>query len=638
MAVASNTAIVALSGCVQAPNTYCPATIYTLTSGLWVESAYLSPAAGEVSLNSGSFGASVVISPDGNTVFVSDPDAACSANTSDRCGVVDVYVKPAGGWQSTTPTAQLTVSTAANTELGSRMLASGTTLFAIGTVACAAPINNCGAVYVFTQPAGGWAATAATATLTTPGGFSFEGGEALAYDAGASTLAVSFGGDVVYLFQGTSGSFTSGGQTAQLSSSSFGIIQEETAGNAIAISGGVVAEGIPGQNGDSAGLALVWVEPAGGWQDMSSETAQLGPDLSSSFKLTLQLGAGVAIDGSTIYVSSAAGNIFVYPEPVGGWASETESSIIGSSTDLLAGGPMTLSGSSVVQERSSCDGQDFDACAVAQIYPAAAGATPGSAPVFWGPSIQVGNAQHSSSSIPVVLAGKPVQLDFTIYNLGLSDADSLTLSFTQPAGTSSFATDSGTCSTSGSSLTCPAGSLTGSTSGGPELTFTAPTTRGTFTLAATVATTSPNWDPLDNQASIQVISDNPPVLQQPTLNIPVVEGTTVNSQISVTDADGDPLTFTQDFGTSHGTLNLQTDGQFTYAPSSATFVGSDEFEYTVSDGLLNVGGTVTIILNAPTPPPPPPVLSKSGGGGLGLLPLGALLLLWRRRATKHAAA
>jgi VCBS repeat-containing protein len=625
--VATNTAIVTLSGCVEAPNDYCPATVYTLTGGLWVESAYLSPAPG-----SGDFGSSVAISPDGNTVFVGDRDAACSANASDRCGAVDIYVKPAGGWQSTTPTAQLTVSTAANTELGSRMLASGTTLFAIGTVTCAAPVNTCGAVYVFTQPAGGWAATTATATLTTPGGFSFEGGQALAYDAGASTLAASFGGDVVYLFQGTAGNFTSGGQTAELSSSALGIIQEETAGNALAISGGVVAEGIPGQNGDSAGLALVWVEPAGGWQDISAETAQLGPDLSSSFKLTLQLGTGVVIDGSTIYVSGAAGNIFVYPEPAGGWASETESSTLGSSTDLLAGGPMVFSGSSVVQERSSCDSLDFDACAVAQIYPLPPGSVTGSAPVFWGTSIQVANAQHSSSSIPVVLAGKQVQLDFNIYNLGLSAADGLTLSFAQPASTSGFATDSGTCSTSGSLLTCPAGSMDGSTNGGPEMTFTAPATRGTFTLAATLATASPDWDPLDNQTSIQVISDNPPVPQESNLIIPVAEGTIVNSQIPVTDADGDTLTFTQSFGTQHGTLNLQANGQFTYAPSSATYVGSDEFDYTVSDGLLNVNGTVTINLQAPTPPTPPTVSAKNGGGDLGLLPLGTLLLLWRRRA------
>ena len=45
---------------------------------------------------------------------------------------------------------------------------------------------------------------------------------------------------------------------------------------------------------------------------------------------------------------------------------------------------------------------------------------------------------------------------------------------------------------------------------------------------------------------------------------------------------------------SHGTLTLNADGSFTYTPD-ADFVGTDTFDYIVSDGNGGVGtGTVTI--------------------------------------------
>lgn len=639
-AVTTTTAVVSFHPCESSPITYCPATVYTLVNGLWIEAGHLSPAAneaapGSIALTGGledGFGSSVAVSSDGNTVFVGNPLAPCSGDATMQCGVVDIYVKPAGGWQSMTPTAQLTVSTAARTFLGGRMLVNGTTLFVIGGTSCAALGGFCGVVYVFDQPGGGWGATAPAATLTATDGFGLKGG-ALAYDATASTLAVNFGAAETYVFQGSAGNFTTGGPTGTLGSGE--------GGDALTISGGLVVAGAPGSSGNAGGDAFVWVEPAGGWQDMSIWTADLSPQFINP-RQELRLGVGVLIDGTTIYVSSANAGIYVYTEPAGGWASETENSQIGTGgTDLLAGGPMTQLGTSVVEQPTACSNLSSP-CIPARIYPAPADASEGSAPILSPGSISVLNAQTSSSSIPVVLAGAQAKFEFDVGNLGQIPAQGLTLSFAPPAGTTGFSSDSGAC-TAGATTTCPGGSVNAGAVSAIDLTFTPPAKRTIFTISATLATTSVNWDPLDNQASIQAISDNPPVSPS-SINLSSNNGATINARVLATDADGDTLTFSQDTSPIHGNLTFSSNGSYTYAPSSTTFVGNDAFAYSVSDGLLNTGGTVFIALNQPTTPPtgggPPGGGSsgKGGGGGLGVLPFGMLVLLWRRRIVRRDRA
>ena len=64
-----------------------------------------------------------------------------------------------------------------------------------------------------------------------------------------------------------------------------------------------------------------------------------------------------------------------------------------------------------------------------------------------------------------------------------------------------------------------------------------------------------------------------------------------------TDADGDPLTATLVTGPANGTLTLNADGSFEYAPG-ADFSGSDSFTYTAGDGTLSSEPiTVTIAVN-----------------------------------------
>jgi VCBS repeat-containing protein len=66
-----------------------------------------------------------------------------------------------------------------------------------------------------------------------------------------------------------------------------------------------------------------------------------------------------------------------------------------------------------------------------------------------------------------------------------------------------------------------------------------------------------------------------------------------------TDPDGDTLSAVVVGEPSNGTLTLDTDGSFTYAPA-ANFDGTDSFTYRTGDGVLESNtATVTITVTAP---------------------------------------
>ena len=73
------------------------------------------------------------------------------------------------------------------------------------------------------------------------------------------------------------------------------------------------------------------------------------------------------------------------------------------------------------------------------------------------------------------------------------------------------------------------------------------------------------------------------------LTVAALDGLLAND----TDADGDSLNVQSIEAPANGTLNIATDGSFTYTPDPG-FVGTEELTYTVSDGTTNSTGTVTI--------------------------------------------
>jgi hypothetical protein len=108
----------------------------------------------------------------GDTVVASAPfDEQGTAGEFTAHGSVNVYVKPAGGWQDATQTARLTASDAANkNELGRDTVAISGNRIVAGADADFFDSTGPGAAYVFAKPAGGWQDGTQTAKLTASDG------------------------------------------------------------------------------------------------------------------------------------------------------------------------------------------------------------------------------------------------------------------------------------------------------------------------------------------------------------------------------------------------------------------------------------------------------------------------------------
>ena len=226
--------------------------------------------------------------------------------TSSRNGSVYVFTEPASGWAGVVHEAAML--TASDGAALSNPVISGQTIFAQG-----AANNAPGAVYVFSEPTGGWSgAVHESAKLTAP--------------------------------DGTPG---------------------DELGASIGLSGTTLVAGAPqakvGSN--SSGAVYVFTEPAGGWSGTLHETAKLTPSdiaaYNGSFLNTVAFGGSVAISGDTIVASLASspagpGGVYVFTEPAGGWASETQTAKlvvpdgIISAGSPLAAAMLAISGDTIV--------------------------------------------------------------------------------------------------------------------------------------------------------------------------------------------------------------------------------------------------------------------------------------------------
>lgn len=74
------------------------------------------------------------------------------------------------------------------------------------------------------------------------------------------------------------------------------------------------------------------------------------------------------------------------------------------------------------------------------------------------------------------------------------------------------------------------------------------------------------------------------------LSIMTETDTSVMDQLPANDPDGDTLTFSIIDDPQSGTVDLNSDGSFTYTPASE-FTGSDVFTFVASDGELNTATT-----------------------------------------------
>ncbi|HEY3975362.1 MAG TPA: FG-GAP repeat protein [Candidatus Sulfotelmatobacter sp.] len=211
---------------------------------------------------------------DGDTLIVGSPLDAFG-----NFGSIEVYVKPATGWQNTSqPNATLIQADAQYEEQSFRSVAiSGGTVVGEGLVFANNTAEN--SVFLFTKPANGW------------------NGDYTPQAVLSSTQALNYFG-----------------------------------GGTVSISGNTVVAGSnsPNLTNFPPPFVDVWVEPTSGWSDMT-ETAQLS-DGNTTF--ADEFGTSTAIVGNRILVGTPAayavkagsayrGTVFSFTKPANGWKTTT---------------------------------------------------------------------------------------------------------------------------------------------------------------------------------------------------------------------------------------------------------------------------------------------------------------------------
>jgi trimeric autotransporter adhesin len=326
------------------------------------------------------FGLSVAVSSDGSTVAVGAPETTVGGHTDQ--GTAYVFVKPAGGWTSETQTATLEESSGASGDkFGDSVSVSGdgSTLVAGAAYATVATDSaGHGAAYVFSEPGGGWASApprTQTATLTTSNSGSIvylgssvaisNDGSTIAAGAASATVGSASGQGEVFVFDEPGGGWSSETQTSRLTAST-GLSGDGLGSSvAVATSGSTVVSGAlyaPDSGGGvGPGAAYVFSEPAQGWP--SEPTGTQTATLTAANTAVGDFGESVAIssaEGSTIVVGAPfqgfggttlqEGAAYVFSEPTGGWASETQTSELSASNSVTFGWSVAASadGSSVI--------------------------------------------------------------------------------------------------------------------------------------------------------------------------------------------------------------------------------------------------------------------------------------------------
>ncbi|MFZ1008448.1 MAG: FG-GAP repeat protein [Candidatus Sulfotelmatobacter sp.] len=257
-------------------------------------------------------------------------------------------------------TGELTASDGVpNAEFGDSVAVSGNTVVA-GAPGCL-NCGFIGAAYVFTEPANGWGNMTQTAKLTASDGVANnQFGFAVSIDGGTIAVGAhgsNSGRGAVYIFNEPAIGWTNMTQTAKLTASDATL--SELVGRSVSISGNTVVAGAPQDNNGAykeQGAAYVFVEPADGWADMT-QTAKLTPSDGVSYG---EMGYSVGVDGNTVVAgdpspistrTASAGKAYVFVEPLGGWGNMTQTAeLTGSDATVGArlGNYVAISGNTVV--------------------------------------------------------------------------------------------------------------------------------------------------------------------------------------------------------------------------------------------------------------------------------------------------
>ena len=247
-------------------------------------------------------------------------------------GSAYVFVKPPSGWSNMTETAELTASDgAADDSFGYSVSLSG------DVAVVGADGIGTGSAYVFVKPGGGWLTSTAiteTAKLTASDGVAGDlFGHSVAVSGDVVVVGAFWDDDKgtnsgsAYVFVKPGGGWltsTAITQTAKLTASDGAA--GDFFGDSVSISGSTVVVGAPMHNSEQ-GKAYVFVQPGGGWLTTTaiSETAKLTASDGAAGDL---FGHSVAVSGDVVVVGashddSSQGSAYVFVQPGGGWLTNT---------------------------------------------------------------------------------------------------------------------------------------------------------------------------------------------------------------------------------------------------------------------------------------------------------------------------
>lgn len=262
--------------------------------------------------------ASVAI--DGDTIVFGSP-----SDDPSHPSYVLVYIKPSSGWTDMFPTATLTSSDTEDGSFGQSVSINGDTI----VVGDDPPFGTSpGDAYVYVKPSGGWTNMTQTAKLTPSDGL-VNDSFGCSVSVNGSTIVVGanqspFGIGKAYVFVQPVGGWTDMTQTAELTASDAATGAD--VGGSVSVAGDNILIGASNIYNLSypPGRAYVYTKPEAGWSNMT-QTAELSaadPRGANFFGGSVSISGKLAAVGASsrgIPPYDSQGGVYIFEEPLGGW-------------------------------------------------------------------------------------------------------------------------------------------------------------------------------------------------------------------------------------------------------------------------------------------------------------------------------
>lgn len=248
-----------------------------------------------------------------------------------------IILHPLFSYADATELAKLTATNGVSGDVLGTSVAAGDGIIFVGAPSHEVGSNVLqGAVYGYVKAAAGWTTMTQSGTVVASDGQAYDlFGISVAVNGRTLIVGAPRDGDggrcqpgKAYVFVKNGRSWGTLKQVAELTASDG--IPCDGFGESVSISGSTIVVGSYQSmvNGINAGAAYVFVEPAGGWKNMT-ETAKLTP---SNPRAGGYFGDSVSNNSNTIVVGAPqaafSGEAYVFAEPASGWTSMTETATL----------------------------------------------------------------------------------------------------------------------------------------------------------------------------------------------------------------------------------------------------------------------------------------------------------------------